>query len=113
MFVLGSSFHSRICHSFGDVIIADEGLKILTFSRHSLPLSSEGSLACHTYCDMGLLYIISSPRIRDTHNCCRAFGSGAVTTCFYDQPGIEPRSPACEANALPLHHAAVCNHGIH
>ena len=21
---------------------------------------------------------------RDTHTCCRAFGSGAVTTCFYD-----------------------------
>ena len=29
-------------------------------------------------------------------------------TCFYDSgvswPGIEPRSPACEANALPLRH---------
>ena len=40
------------------------------------------------------------------HTCCRAFGSGAVTTCFYDsglsRPGIKPRSPACKANALPL-----------
>ena len=29
------------------------GLQILTYARHSWPLSSEGSLACHTYCDMG------------------------------------------------------------
>ena len=32
---------------------------------------------------------------------CRAFGSGAVTTCFYDlglsRGRIEPQSPACEA----------------
>ena len=45
----------------------------------------------------------SSPRTRDTHTCCRAFDSGAVTTCFYDsglsRPGIGTRSPACEANA--------------
>ena len=30
-----------------------EGLGILTYARHSWPLSSEGSLACHTYCDTG------------------------------------------------------------
>ena len=40
------------------------------------------------------------------HTCCRACGSGAITTCFYDsglsQPVIEPRSLACEANAVPL-----------
>ena len=39
----------------------------------------------------------------------RLTDSGAVTTCFYDlglsRPRIEPRSPACEANALPLHAA--------
>ena len=29
--------------------ITGEGLHILTYARHSLPLSSEGSLACHTY----------------------------------------------------------------
>ena len=35
-------------------------------------------------------------------------GSGAVTPWFNDlglsRPGIEPRSPACEANVLPLSH---------
>ena len=35
----------------GDVTIADEGLQILTFARHSWPLSSKDSLACHTYSD--------------------------------------------------------------
>ena len=30
------------------------------------------------------IIIWSSPRTRNTHTCCRVFGSGAVTTCFYD-----------------------------
>ena len=30
-----------------------EGLQILTQTRHSWPLSSEGSIACHIYCDTG------------------------------------------------------------
>ena len=50
--------HSRIFHSYGDISIAGEGLQILTYARHSWPLSSEGSLACHTYCDMGHLFIM-------------------------------------------------------
>ena len=39
-------------HSFGDVIVAGEGLQILTYARHLWPFIIEGSLACHTYCDM-------------------------------------------------------------
>ena len=50
---------------------------ILTYARHSWPLSSKGSLAYHTYCDIRLLW--STPRTRDTHTYCRAFSSGAVT----------------------------------
>ena len=50
----------------------------------------------------------SSQRTRDTHTCCRAFGIVAFTTCVNDLviswPGIEPRSPACEANTLPESH---------
>ena len=41
----------RIFHSYGDVTITGEGLQILTYARHSWPLSSDGSLACHTYCE--------------------------------------------------------------
>ena len=53
LFVVFSS-HSRIFHSQRDVIIAGEGLQILT----SWPLSSEGSVACHTYCDTGHPFIM-------------------------------------------------------
>ena len=45
-------------HSFADVTIAGERLQFLTYARHSWPLSSEGSLACHTYCDTGHLFIM-------------------------------------------------------
>ena len=55
LFVWSLSSHSRIFHSYGVVTITDEGLQILTYmyARHSWLLSSEGSLACHTFCDTG------------------------------------------------------------
>ena len=41
----------------------------------------------------GIRLYWSSPRTRDTHTYCRASGSGAVTTCFYDlrlpRPGFK------------------------
>ena len=58
LFVWSLSSHSRIVHSYGDVTIAGEGLQILTYARHSWPLSSKGSLTCHTYCDTGLPFIM-------------------------------------------------------
>ena len=39
----GNCHRERIFHSYGDVSIAGEGLQILTYARHSWPLSSEGS----------------------------------------------------------------------
>ena len=97
----GFSSHSRIFHLYGDVTIAGEGLQILTYARHSWPLSSEGSLACHTYCDTGhpfIMVICQDPLHFHL----------AVTTCFYDLglswPGIEPQSPARKAKAIPLRH---------
>ena len=44
--------------SYGDVTIAGEGLHILTYARHLCPLSIEGSLACHFYCDKGHPFIM-------------------------------------------------------
>ena len=35
-----------------------EGLHILSYARHSWPLNSGGSLACHTYCDTGRPFIM-------------------------------------------------------
>ena len=58
LFVWSLSSHSRIFHSYGDVTIAGEGLQILIYARHSCPLSSEGSLTYHTYCDTGLPFIM-------------------------------------------------------
>ena len=52
----GFSSHWRIFHSYGDIAIAGEGLQTLTYARHSWTLSSEGSLACHTYFDKGHLF---------------------------------------------------------
>ena len=54
----------------------------LAYSRHSWPLSSEGSLVCHTFCDTGHCFIMVISAECDTHFCCRAFSSGHVTTCF-------------------------------
>ena len=67
---------------------------------------SEGSL---TYCDTGHPCLLwSSARARDTHTYCRAFGSGGVTTCFYDlglsRRGFEHptfRSRGERSNPLP------------
>ena len=46
--------------------------------------------------------------ICETRTCCRALVSGTVTTYFNDlglaRLGIESRSPAFEANAIPLSH---------
>ena len=58
MFVWGFfwslSSHWRYFHSYGDDTIAVEWLQILTYDRHSWPLSSVGSLMCHTHCDTGI-----------------------------------------------------------
>ena len=58
-FVWGFSSDMRIFHSYGDVTITGEGLQILTYTRHYWSLSSEGSLACHTYCDTGHPFIMA------------------------------------------------------
>ena len=58
LFVCSFVSHSRNVHSFGDVTIADEGPQMLTHARHLWSLNSEGSLACHTYCDTGHPFIM-------------------------------------------------------
>ena len=47
-FLFGIFRRTQEFSSFRDDTIADEGLQILTNARHSWPLSSYGSLACHT-----------------------------------------------------------------
>ena len=57
---LGFSSHLRIFHLYWDVTI-DEGMQILTW--RSRPLSSKGSLVCHTYqyCDMDTSFYMVFP----------------------------------------------------
>ena len=57
-FVWSFSSHLRICQSFGDFTFADEELQVLNYASHIGQLSSEGSLACHTFCDIGHLFIM-------------------------------------------------------
>ena len=68
-------------HSFEDAIIDNEGLKIFTYAWHLWPLSSEGSLAYHIYCDTGHPFkMVISKDLWHSHLFC----SGAVITCFND-----------------------------
>ena len=55
LFVWGFKSHSRIFHSYWDVKYYWWRASNFDLYWHSWPLSSEGSLACHTYCDMGIL----------------------------------------------------------
>ena len=53
-------------------------------SWHSCPWSSEGSLACHTYCDTGRPFImVVSEGLWHSH-LLLTFGSRVVTICFND-----------------------------
>ena len=61
---------TREFFTHGNVTITGEGLQILTYARHSWPLSSEGLDRGHPF-TMG------------AHTYRRAFSSGTVTTCFY------------------------------
>ena len=79
LFLWGFSSHSRIFHSFRDVAITAEGL-LLTCTRNSWLVSSEGSLTCHTYSDMvHLIIMVISDGGPVTH-----LSPIAVTTCFND-----------------------------
>ena len=66
---------SGIYLSYGDITIAGEHLQMLTYARQSWPLSSEVSLACHTFCDTGQRDNVYNGCIREKtsllngHNC--------------------------------------------
>ena len=100
LFVL---FVWSLSHSqqYGDVTIAGKGLQILTYARHSWPLSNEGSLICHTHCDTGLPFImVISEDPWHSHLLPSVWQWSCHYLFFYDlgllRPGIEPRSPTCE-----------------
>ena len=99
----GLSSHSTIFHWDWHVAITGEGLQILTFARHSLPLSSDV---------LSELWRGTAIYMDPWHShLLRTFSSGADTTCLYDCRGwdsiIQPS--AFETNALTYcATAAVC-----
>jgi hypothetical protein len=56
--------HSRIFHSYGDVTIASKRLQNLGLCSALRPLSSEGSLSCHTHCNTEPQFFRSHPKNR-------------------------------------------------
>ena len=52
------STRKSVTHMEAPIMPTGERLQILPFTRHSWLLSSGGSLACHTYCDMGHPFIL-------------------------------------------------------
>ena len=81
------NFSSRIFHSYEDVTINDEGLQTMFSALHPWPLSRNGTLACHTYCDTGTLFIWSYPRTYDIHIYSGTFGSG-TSNFFVNNLGL-------------------------
>ena len=79
---LGHLSQTNIFHSYRDVINTGEVVQILTYAQHLLLLSSEGSLALHSFSDTYYPFIWPSSNTLDSHTCCQAFCSGAVTTCL-------------------------------
>ena len=90
----GFSVPPKNFQSFEDVTIADEGLQILTYAWHSWPLSSEGYLTCHIYCDTGqpfIMVISEDP-----------WHSHLLPSVWqWNFHYLFQRSLACEANTLP------------
>ena len=76
---------SRNFHSYGDVTITGEVLQILTYARHFRPSSSEGSLACPTYCDTGASvyngHLWGPVRPRNINLQCWKYSSFVVSIC--------------------------------
>ena len=58
LFVWGLSSNSRILHSYGDVTIIGERLQIVSYTLQAYQLSSDGTLACNTYCNTGHTFIL-------------------------------------------------------
>ena len=111
LFVWSLSSHSKIFHSYGDVTRHHcrwRAANYDLYARDSWPLSSEGPLTCHTYYDTGLPFIIVISEDLWHAHLLPSVWQWSCHYIFYDsglsRPGIEPRSPACEANALPIRH---------
>ena len=95
MFV-GFSVLIEIFHSSWDITITCEVLEISTYTRNSWTSG--------VFNVPYLFWQGTSPSTRETPFYCRAFSSGAVIICYYDErvmkKGFGHQSSTCEVNAL-------------
>ena len=108
LFVCRFTSNSRILHLYAHVNVTDEGLPILTYTRHFRLLSNEDSLTWCIYFDIVHLFIMVIYKDPLHSHSFQILGNGAFTTCVYDLGlswlGCESRSLAGEADALPMRH---------
>ena len=71
LFVCGFSSHSRTVYSFGNVIITDKVLQILTYARHSWPLRIERFFSVPNLWNVASVYNVNFPKTLDEHTCCK------------------------------------------
>ena len=104
LFAWGYTFHSRIFRSYiyEDLTIRDE---LLSYSHARGHWAVRVLWHSNTCCDTGHPFIMSSPRTRDTHTYCRAFGSGAVSFSVFDlglsRLGFKDRRDGVEEERSP------------
>ena len=80
--------------------ITGEGLQNAIYSRLLWPMSIEGSLACHAIFDTGHPFIIDISSLGTCDTCSEGM-TVEMSLYLFLRPGIEHRSLASEANALP------------
>ena len=106
----GFSSHSQVFHSYGDLIITVEGLQMFSYTRHSWQLSSEGSLACHTYCDTGhpFIKVISYDPCHWQWSCLYLFLRHESLVAWIRTPNLQlarrmlkPTAPSLQCSQLP------------
>ena len=97
--VWGFSSQSKTFHSLGEVHLTGERLQILTYARHSWPLSSEGFSVCHTYCDAGHTFILVI-----SNNTCHSHLLPSVLkwSCHYLFERLTPVTTGIRTPYIPL-----------
>lgn len=103
----GFSSYSTFFHIYENVTITGVELKTLTYAWHSLPLRSQGSLACRTYLVKGIRLKWSFPRTIDTHTERLSVELSYFLSLQFASTGIwTPNLPHTKANSPNrLHHS--------
>ena len=99
LFVWGLSSHSRFFTHMETLL-----LLVMTYARHSCPWNSEGSFACHTYCDTMYLFVWPMSYKSVAKSLWVELSLPFLTTYMYVCRGWDSntRPSACESNSLTV-----------